>query len=60
MLFNSDGVLSIGWLTVVQLLVFVCSSVPVVLLDTTGISRCRSQHVVSVESSSLFHQSIYL
>ena len=24
------------------------------------ISRCRSQHVVSVESSSLFHHSIYL
>ena len=29
------------------------------LLDTPGISRCRSQHV-SVESSSLFHHSIYL
>ena len=28
------------------------------LLDTPGISRCRSQHV-SVESSSLFHRSIY-
>ena len=25
-----------------------------------GIFRCRSQHVVSVESSSLFHHSIYL
>ena len=25
-----------------------------------GISRCRSQYVVSVESSSLFHHSIYL
>ena len=41
--------------TGVQLLGFFCSSVPVVLSDTTGISRCRSQHVVSVESSSLFH-----
>ena len=29
------------------------------LLDTPGISRCRLQHV-SVESSSLFHHSIYL
>ena len=33
--------------------------VPVVLFDTPGISRCRSQHVVSVESSSFFHHSIY-
>ena len=38
----------------------VCSSVPVVLFDTPGISRCPSQHVDSVESSSLFHHSIYL
>ena len=45
--------------TGVQLLVFFCSSVPVVLFDTPGISRCRSQHV-SVESSSLLHHSIYL
>ena len=30
------------------------------LLDTPGTSRCRSQHVVSVKSSSLFHHSIYL
>ena len=36
------------------------SFAPVVLFDTPGISRCRSQHVVSVESSSLFHDSIYL
>ena len=42
-----------------QLLVFFCSSVPVVLFDTPGISRCRSQHI-SVESSSLLHHSIYL
>ena len=41
-------------------LVFFCSSVPVVLFDTPGIARCRSQHVVSVESSSLFHHSISL
>ena len=40
-------------------LVFFCSSVPVVLFDTPGISRCRSQHI-SVESSSLLHHSIYL
>ena len=46
-------------ITGVQLLVFFCSSVPVVLFDTPGISRCRSQQV-SVESSSLFHHSIYL
>ena len=38
----------------VQLLVFFCSSAPVVLFSTPGISRCRSQHVVS-----LFHRSIY-
>ena len=51
--------LSVAWPTGVQLLVFFCSSVPVVLFDTPGISRCRLQHV-SVESSSLFHHSIYL
>ena len=38
----------------VQLLDFFCSSVPVVLFDIPGISKCRSQHVVSVESLSLF------
>ena len=36
------------------------SCVPDVFFDTPGISRCRSQHVVSVEFSSLFHHSIYL
>ena len=51
--------LSVAWPTGIQLLVFFCSSVPVVLFDTPGISRCRSQHV-SVESSSLLHHSIYL
>ena len=51
--------LSVAWPTGVQLLVFFCSSVPVMLFDTPGISRCRSQHV-SVESSSLLHHSIYL
>ena len=45
--------------TVVFFFFFFGSSVPVVLFDTPEISRCRSQHV-SVESSSLFHQSIYL
>ena len=50
---------TVAWPTGVQLLVFFCSSVPVVLFDTPGISRCRSQHV-SVESSSLLHHSIYL
>ena len=49
----------VAWPTGVQLLVFFCSSVPVVLFDTPGISMCRSQHV-SVESSSLLHHSIYL
>ena len=51
--------LSVAWPTGVQLLVFFCSSVPVVLFDTPGISRCRSQ-LISVESSSLLHHSIYL
>ena len=51
--------LSVAWPTGVQLLVFFCSSVPVVLFDTPAISRCRSQHI-SVESSSLLHHSIYL
>ena len=54
-----EKILSVAWPTGVQLLVFFCSSVPVVLFDTPGISRCRSQHV-SVESSSLLHHSIYL
>ena len=45
--------------TGLQLLVFFCPSVPVVLFDTPGLSRYRSQHVVSVQSSSLFHHSIY-
>ena len=49
--------MSVAWPIGVQLLVFFCSSVPVVLFDTSGISRCRSQHV-SVESSSLLHHSI--
>ena len=41
---------SVAWPTWVQLLIFFCSSVPVVLFDNPGIARCRSQHVVSVES----------
>ena len=45
--------MSVAWPTGVQLLVFFCSSVPMVLFDTPGISRCRSQHV-SVESSFCF------
>ena len=49
--------LSVAWLTGVQLLVFFCSSAPVVLFDTPGISRYLSQHV-PVESSSLLHHSI--
>ena len=57
--FAAGAFLSVAWPTGVQLLVFFCSSVPVVLFDTPGISRCRSQHV-SVESSSLLHHSIYL
>ena len=51
--------LSVAWPTGVQLLVFFCSSVPVVLFDTPGVSRCRSRHV-SVESSSLLHRGICL
>ena len=53
------GFMSVAWPTGVQLLVFFYSSVPMVLLDTPGIIRCWPQHVVSVESSSLFHHSIY-
>ena len=56
---NDGAFLSVALPTGVQLLVFFCSSVPVVLFDTPGISRCRSQHI-SVESSSLLHHSIYL
>ena len=51
--------LSVAWPTGVQLLVFFCSSVPVLLFGTPGISGCRSQHV-PVESSSLLHRSTYL
>ena len=49
----------VAWPTGVQLLVFFCSSVPVVLFDTPGVAGCQSQHV-PVESSSLLHHSIYL
>ena len=49
---------SVAWPTGVQWLVFFCSSVPVVLFGTPGISG-RSQHV-PVESSSLLHHSIHL
>ena len=56
---SNGAFLSVAWPTGVQLLVFFCSSVPVVLFDTPGISRCRSQHI-SVESSSLLHHRIYL
>ena len=51
--------MSVAWPTGVQLLVFFCSSVPVVLFDIPGIFSCRLQHVVSVESASLFHHSMY-
>ena len=37
--------MSVAWPTGVKLLVFFCSSVSVVLFDTPGVSRCRSQHV---------------
>ena len=59
---NRDQVrfLSVACPTWVQLLFFFCSSVPVVLFDIPGISSCRSQHVVSVETPSLFHHSFYL
>ena len=56
---GAGAFLFVAWPTEVQLLVFFCSSVSVVLFDTPGISRYGSQHV-SVESSSLFHHSIYL
>ena len=57
LVFWAGAFLSVAWPTGVQLLVFFCSSVPVVLFDTPGISRYRSQHV-PVESSSLLHHSI--
>ena len=56
---RAGAFLSVAWPTGAQLLVFFRSSVPVVVFNTPGISRCRSQHF-SVESSSLFHRSIYL
>ena len=40
--------------TGVQLIVFLCFSIPVVLFDTP-MDLQMSQHVVSVESSSLLH-----
>ena len=46
--------MSVAEPTGIQLLVFFCSSVPVVLFDTPGISWCRSQHVVYVESHLCF------
>ena len=52
--------LSVAWPTVVQLLVFFCSSVPMVLFDTQRITRCRSQHVVSVESSALSGKELFI
>ena len=52
--------LSVAWPTEVQLLVFFCCRIPVVVFDKPEISRCRSQHVVSVESLSLFHHSTSL
>ena len=42
---NNVAFLSVVWPTGVQLLVFFCSGVPVVLFDTPGIPRCRSQHL---------------
>ena len=51
--------LSVAWPTGVQLLVFFCSSVPVMLFSTSGISGCRSQHV-PVESTPLLYHNIYL
>ena len=59
-LVGTGAFLSVVGPTGVQMLVFVCFSVLVVLFDIPGIFRCRSQHVVSVESSSLFRRSIYL
>ena len=58
-LVGAGAFLSVAWPTGVQLLFFFCFSVPLVLFITPGISKCRSQHVVSVESSSLFHHSMY-
>ena len=61
-LVGAGAFLSVAGPTGVQVLVFFCSSVPLVLFDTpvfSGSPQCRSQHIVSVESSSLFHRSIY-
>ena len=35
--------MSVAWPTRVQMLVFFCSNVPVVLFDTPGVDRCWSQ-----------------
>ena len=59
-LVGTGAFLSVAWPTEVQLLVFLCSSVPVVLFDTPGIYRCRSLHVVSVESSSVSSQYLFV
>ena len=45
-LVGAGAFLPVAWPTRLQLLVFFCSSVSVVLFDTPGISRCRSQHVI--------------
>ena len=42
------------------MVVFCCSSIAVVLFDTPGISLYVSQHVGSVEASTLLHSSLYL
>ena len=46
--------MSVSWLTADQLMVFFCSSIPVVLFDNPGtnVSTC------SVESSSLLNSNI--
>ena len=50
--------LSVAWPTGVQLLVFFCSSVPVVLFDTPGISRLNWIERSGVASSAMEQMSM--
>ena len=56
--FISNKNFSLDWKQVAKSTLLL-QNMTVVLFDTAGISRCRSQNV-SVESSSLLHHSIYL
>ena len=54
------GLLSVSWPIGVEQVVFVCSSVSVVLQAPQGSPGVVSQRVVTVESSSLLHHSLFI